>query len=192
MTAEQEEDANVVLVTGYHAENDEDTPTEIHMQAPGKGAKTFAASVSVCRVPQKILGGRSEELKKAMLALVDRLDGLWVPSTCPRVVDDKSESYPTSDVAGILHPAFGLIAIPKISEMGAAEGNNDLRKVHEQPMCEPGEVENVIEWLGELRVAGNVEAIMIGKWLLYVRKDVASLLEVETWGATVVSGGECE
>ena len=50
------------------------------------------------------------------------LDGLWVPSTCPRVVNDKSESYPTSDVAGILHPAFGLIAIPKISEMGTARG----------------------------------------------------------------------
>jgi hypothetical protein len=178
----------VSLVTGYHAENDEDTPTEIRMQAPGKVAKTFAASVSVCRVPQKILGGRSEELKKAILAIVDRLDGLWVPSTCPRVVNDKSESYPTSDVAGILHPAFGLIAIPKISEMGAAEGDNDIRKVHEQLMCEPGEVENVMEWLGELRVAGKVAAIMIGKWFLYVRKDVASLLEVETWGATVVAG----
>ena len=76
----------VSLVTGYHAENHEDTPTEIHMQAPGKVAKNFAASVSVCRVPQKIMGGRSEELKKAMLALVDRLDGLWVPSTCPIVV----------------------------------------------------------------------------------------------------------
>ena len=41
----------VSLVTGCHAENDEVTPTEIHMQAPGKVAKTFAASVSVCRVP---------------------------------------------------------------------------------------------------------------------------------------------
>ena len=113
-------------MTGYHAENDEDTPTEIRMQAPGKVTKTFAASVSVCRVPQKILEGRSEELKKAILAIVDRLDGLWVPSTCPRVVNDKSESYPTSDVAGILHPAFGLIAIPKISEMGAAEGDTAM------------------------------------------------------------------
>jgi len=66
----------VSLVTGHHAEKDEGTPTEIHMQAPEKVAKTLAASVSVCRVPQKMLRGRSVELKKAMLALVDGLDGL--------------------------------------------------------------------------------------------------------------------
>ena len=55
-------------------------------------------------------------------------------------------------------------------------------------MCEPGEVENVIEWLGEMRVEGKIPTILIGKWFLYVRKDVASLLEVDTWGATVVAG----
>jgi len=83
------------------------------------------------------------------------------------------KSYPTSDVAGILHPVLGLIAIPKISEMGAAEGDNDIRKVHEQFMCEPGEVENVMEWLGEMRVEGKIAAILMGKWFLYVRKNVA-------------------
>ena len=55
-------------------------------------------------------------------------------------------------------------------------------------MCEPSEVEKVMEWLGEMRVEGKIAATSIGKWFLYVPKHVASLLAVETWGATAVAG----
>ena len=55
-------------------------------------------------------------------------------------------------------------------------------------MCEPSEVEKVMQWLGEMSVEGKIAATSIGKWFLYVPKDVASLLAVETWGATAVAG----
>jgi len=83
---------------------------------------------------------------------------------------------------------MGTIAIPKISEMGVAEGDHKIRKVHEQLVCESGEVKTVMEWLGEMRVKGKIAAIPIGKWFLYAPKDAASLLKVETWGATEVAG----
>jgi len=38
---------------------------------------------------------------------------LGVPCTYLKVIGDNAESYSTSDVAGILHPALGTIAIPK-------------------------------------------------------------------------------
>jgi len=55
-------------------------------------------------------------------------------------------------------------------------------------MCAPDEVEKAMEWLGEMKVGGKITASLIGKWFLYVPEDVASLLEVETWGAMVVAG----
>ena len=128
--------------------------SSIQLDMPGSTAKaSFTASVKVRGGTAVITTAQMEILKKALRDILDGMYGIWVPiNFVTKGSDGQKMQVPLTDVQGAPRGLLEQLQVPKLSELGEQDtGQYDVRSLHKVMKCAPGDLEEIVGWLGVLR-----------------------------------------